>query len=66
MTEYAAQIENNIVKEIIVGNYLWAIDNLGGNWVDCSNNGNLVVACGYIYDPITETFSAPPARIDSR
>ena len=60
MKEYAAKLYENIVQEIIVGNYLWAIENIGGNWVDCTNNGDLIIAIGYIYDPVTGTFSAPP------
>ena len=60
MSEYAAEIISNIVKRIIVGNYVWANENLDGEWVDCTDNGELTIAIGYIYDPITETFSAPP------
>jgi len=60
MKEYAAKLDSNVVQEIIVGDYLWAIDNLGGEWVDCTDNGDLTIAIGYIYDPATQTFSAPP------
>lgn len=59
MSEYAAQLENNIVVQIIVGNYIWANENLDGEWVDCTENGELIAGIGYIYDPATETFSAP-------
>jgi hypothetical protein len=60
MTEYSAQLENNIVVQIIVGNYIWANENLDGEWVDCTDNGELIAGIGDIYDPATETFSAPP------
>ena len=60
MIEYAALLIENIVQEIIVGNYIWANENLGGEWVDCTDDGKLTIAIGYIYDPATETFSAPP------
>jgi hypothetical protein len=60
MTEYAAELLQNIVDQIIVGNYIWANENLSGEWVDCTDNGDLTIAIGYIYDPATETFSAPP------
>jgi hypothetical protein len=59
MSEYAAQLENNIVVQIIVGNYIWANENLDGEWVDCTDNGELIAGIGYIYDPATETFNAP-------
>ena len=60
MTTYAAQILDNIVTEIIVGDYVWANENLEGDWVDCTDNGELIAGVGYIYDPSTETFTAPP------
>jgi hypothetical protein len=60
MIEYAALLIENIVQEIIVGNYIWANENLGGEWVDCTDDGELTIAIGYIYDSATETFSAPP------
>ena len=59
MKSYAAQIVDNIVTEIIVGNYVWANQNLEGEWVDCTDNGELIAGVGYIYDPVTETFTAP-------
>lgn len=59
MTEYAAQLIDNIVQQIIVGNYVWANENLNGEWVDCTDDGELTIGIGYIYDPATETFSAP-------
>lgn len=59
MSEYAAQLVDNIVTQIIVGNYVWANENLDGDWVDCTNNGELIASVGYIYDPTTQTFTAP-------
>jgi hypothetical protein len=60
MKTYAAQILDNIVIEIIVGDYVWANENLEGEWVDCTDNGELVAAVGYIYDPVAQTFTPPP------
>lgn len=34
MNTYAARIENGIVAQVIVGTAEWAIENLGGFWVD--------------------------------
>lgn len=50
MTEYAAQISTGIVSQIIVGNYVWANENLEGEWVDCTVNDDLVIAIGYTWD----------------
>ena len=60
MSEYAAEISTGIVTEIIVGNYVWANDNLAGVWVDCTDNGEVAAGIGYTYDLTTGTFSAPP------
>jgi hypothetical protein len=59
MSEYAAQLVTNIVTEIIVGNYVWANDNLDGDWVDCTNDGELIAGVGYTYDADTKDFVAP-------
>jgi hypothetical protein len=59
MSEYAAEISTGIVSEIIVGNYEWANDNLTGEWVDCTDDGNLTIAVGYSYDSATQEFVAP-------
>ena len=50
MKTYAAQLNDNIVSEVIVGNYEWAIENIGGVWVDCTDNGELVAGVGYTFD----------------
>ena len=60
MKNYCALLVQNLVTEIIVGDYVWANENLGGEWVDCSNNGELIVAVGYSYDPVTHEFTPPP------
>jgi hypothetical protein len=64
MIEYAAQLNDNIVQQVIVGNYEWATDNVGGIWVDCTCGDNPCASISYIYDPVTETFTAPPAPIE--
>lgn len=61
MIEYAAQLNGNIVGEVIVANYEWAIENLGGNWVDCTCGDNPCASIGYIYNSATQTFSPPPS-----
>ena len=58
MKNYVAQLVNNIVDEIIVGDYDWAVANLPGNWHDLGAEP-LTVGIGYIYDPTTDTFSPP-------
>ena len=60
MTEYAAEISTGLVSQIIVGNYVWANENLNGEWVDCTCGDEPCAGVGYTYDPATETFSAPP------
>ena len=40
----AAKIETGIVTDIIVGDYNWAIERLGGEWVDATDK---VVGVGY-------------------
>jgi hypothetical protein len=60
MSKYASQLDNNVVKQVIVGDYVWANEHLEGEWVDCTDNGELSIAIGYTYDPATGTFTAPP------
>lgn len=57
MTEYAAQINAGIVSEIIVGNYIWANENLAGEWVDCTCGEQPCAGVGYTWDG---TNFAPP------
>ena len=62
MKTYAAEISTGIVNEIIVGDYVWANENLNGKWVDCTENGELIAGIGYIYNAATDTFSPPPVE----
>jgi hypothetical protein len=56
----ASKVDEFIVDEIIVADILWAQENLQGEWVDCTpDEGDLVVGCGWSYDPQTNTFSPP-------
>ena len=50
MSNYAAQISTGIVSQIIVGDYVWANENLEGEWVDCTDNDDLVIGVGYTWD----------------
>ena len=59
MSEYAAQLNDILVIDVIVGNYEWAIKNIGGEWVDCTCGDNPCAGIGYTYDPATGTFIAP-------
>jgi hypothetical protein len=59
MNEYAAQLINNIVEDVIVGNYEWAIENIGGEWIDCTDGDKPCAGIGFSYDPETGTFSPP-------
>jgi len=61
---YVAQLANNIVEAIIVGDYEWATANLDGDWHDLGPEP-LTVAIGWIYDAATDTFSAPPVVEDA-
>lgn len=60
MTNYAAEISTGAVTEIIVGNYVWANENLNGDWVDCTCGDSPCAGIGYVYDATTKTFSPPP------
>lgn len=59
MKNYVAQLDGSTVEAIIVGDYDWAVANLPGDWHDLGPEP-LTVAIGYIYDPTTDTFTAPP------
>jgi hypothetical protein len=49
MTEtYAAQIENGIVVQVIVGTTEWATTRLGGFWVDSET----VIGIGWTWDEV--------------
>lgn len=59
MTTYAAKILDGIVQQIIVGDFVWANENLDGDWVDCTYNNDLMIAIGWVYDEVLDTFIAP-------
>lgn len=59
MKNYVAQLADNIVDAIIVGDYDWAVANLTGEWHDLGPEP-LTVGIGYTYDPATDTFTPPP------
>jgi hypothetical protein len=64
MKTYAAEISTGIVTEIIVGDYVWANENLAGEWVDCTDNGELIAGIGYTYDAELDEFVAPELPIE--
>jgi hypothetical protein len=44
---YAAELDyNNVVVRVIVGTAAWAVDNLGGTWVDPPE----LVGIGWVFD----------------
>jgi hypothetical protein len=63
MKNYLARLNLNIVDEIIVGDYDWAVANLAGVWHDLGAEP-LTVGIGYTYDPATDTFTPPPTPED--
>lgn len=71
MSHWAEIDQDSKVIRVVVGDnndpngdegYQWLIDNLGGNWVKTSYNGNIrynYAGIGYTYDPIDDAFIAP-------
>jgi len=71
MSHWAELDETNTVLRVLVGDnndpagdegYQWLIDNLGGNWIQTSYNGNIrynFAGIGHSYDPIDDAFIAP-------
>ena len=69
-----AKVENGIVREVIVignenapdeaaGQAFIAFIGLAGEWIQTSYNHNFrgtYAGIGYIYDPVTDTFTPPP------
>ena len=56
MEHTAAKLnDNNVVEQVIVGSHLWAIERLGGNWIDSTG---LQVGIGYSYHG--DHFRSPP------
>ena len=50
MTQYAAEISTGIVTQIIVGDYIWANENLDGEWVDCTCDGEPCAGIGWTWN----------------
>jgi hypothetical protein len=71
MAHWAELDKNNIVLRVLVGDnndpngdegYQWLIDNLGGNWIKTSYNGNIrknYAGVGHSYDETRDAFIAP-------
>jgi hypothetical protein len=71
MSHWAELDDNNKVIRVLVGDnndpagdegYSWLIENLGGNWIKTSYNGNIrynYAGIGFTYDPIDDAFIAP-------
>ena len=75
MAYWAELDENNKVLRVTVGNdndldrgYQWLIDNLGGTWLETSDDPSFrfnLAAIGYTYDPIDDAFiAAAPCEHD--
>jgi glycine cleavage system H lipoate-binding protein len=64
MKTYAAEISTGIVTEVIVGDYVWANENLSGEWVDCTDDGDITIGIGYTYDAELGEFVAPELPIE--
>ena len=78
MSHWAELDDTNKVIRVLVGDnddpagdegYQWLLDNLGGNWIKTSYNGNIrynFAGVDYSYDPIDDAFIAPiPCEHDS-
>ena len=50
MTNYAAEVSTGLVSQIIVGNYVWANENLAGEWVDCTCGDEPCAGIGYTWN----------------
>jgi hypothetical protein len=71
MSHFAELDNNNKVIRVLVGSnndpagdegYQWLINNLGGNWIKTSYNGNIrynFAGIGYSYDADADAFIAP-------
>ena len=71
MAHFAEIDKNNIVLRVVVTDnddpngdegYQWLIDNLGGQWIQTSYNGNIrknYAGIGYTYDKERDAFIPP-------
>lgn len=64
MNNYCANLADNVVIAVVVGDYEWVVANLDGNWYDLGGDP-LTVGVGYTYDAETDTFSPPAAPEES-
>lgn len=62
MIQYAAEISTGIVTQVIVGDYVWANENLQGEWVDCTCGDEPCAGIGYTWNGTD--FVAPPPDVD--
>jgi hypothetical protein len=53
---YAAQIENDLVVQVIVGDPVWAAENIGGVWVGSDTK----VGIGWLWDGVSLAPSPAP------
>jgi hypothetical protein len=60
MIKYAAEISTGFVNQIIVGNFVWANENLNGKWVDCTCGDEPCAGMGWGWDG--ENFTEPPVE----
>jgi hypothetical protein len=66
-SKYFAQIENNIVTQVIVARQDF-VDALGGTWVETTVDGSLrknYAGIGYAYDPTFDAFIPPKPECHS-
>ena len=61
MTQYAAEINGTLVVQVIVGDYVWANENLNGDWIDCTCGDNPCAGIGWTWNGTD--FVAPTADI---
>lgn len=65
--KYAAQVVDGIVCAVIVVDEIqWAVDNIGGTWIETFADGSVrgKYACvGDIYDPDLDVFMSPPEAV---
>ena len=50
MTQYAAEIKGTLVVQVIVGDYVWANENLDGDWIDCTCGDNPCAGIGWTWN----------------
>ena len=43
---YAIKLKDGCVQQVIVGSSSWAVDNIGGEWID----SDVVVGIGWMWD----------------